>query len=78
MTIPFYAYVLILAALLFLPTRKIIWVLSCRRLERKLARDLESREIAGQKQRAGFIAFFVVLVFSFLFNASTVGVPHGG
>ncbi len=69
----FYISVLVLAALLFLPASRIVWVMSVRRLERKLQRKLDENEIAGQKQRARFIALFLVLIFSWLFNMQLPG-----
>jgi len=74
----FYGSVVVLAALLFLPTTRFIWVLSVRRLERKLERPLSEAERLGQHNRARIIALFVVIVFSLLFNASTLGLPRGG
>nr|VFJ87754.1 MAG: hypothetical protein BECKH772A_GA0070896_100053 [Candidatus Kentron sp. H]VFJ89500.1 MAG: hypothetical protein BECKH772B_GA0070898_100053 [Candidatus Kentron sp. H]VFJ96150.1 MAG: hypothetical protein BECKH772C_GA0070978_100053 [Candidatus Kentron sp. H] len=64
----FFGSVLILALLLFLPVSKLMWVLSVRRVERRLGRALTDRERQGQLSRARFLAIFVVLVFSFLFN----------
>ena len=73
----FYFSVLLLSALLFLPAAKLIWVLSVRRLTKKLGRDLEESEITGQKSRARLIALLVVLAFSFFFNLALLGVPDG-
>jgi hypothetical protein len=74
----FILWVLLLAALLFWPMSKLIWVLSVRRLQRKLARALDENEIAGQIMRARVISAFVSLLFSFLYNASTIGLPGSG
>ncbi|MCK5361932.1 MAG: hypothetical protein KAR22_03130 [Gammaproteobacteria bacterium] len=74
----FILWVLLLAALLFWPMSKLIWVLSVRRLQRKLARALDEKEIAGQITRARLISVFVSLLFSFLYNASTIGLPGSG
>ena len=68
----------VLAALLFVPATRLIWVLSVRRLERKLERQLGENERVGQLNRARLIALFVVMVFSLLFNASLLGLPQGG
>ena len=73
----FYFSVAVLAALLFFPASKMIWVMSVRRLQRKLSRELEPQEIEGQKVRARIIALLVVLVFSWLFNIQLLGNPHG-
>ncbi len=74
----FILWVLLLAALLFWPMSKLIWVLSVRRLQRKLARALDEKEIAGQITRARVISVFVSLLFSFLYNASTIGLLGNG
>ncbi len=60
--------VVVLAVLLFIPISKLIWVFSVRRLQRKLNRELNETEIAGQMTRARFLSIFVSLVFSYLFN----------
>jgi hypothetical protein len=71
-------WVLVLAALLFLPVSKLIWVLSVRRLQRKTGRELSEEELQGQLKRARVIAVFVALIFSLLFNANLMGIPHNG
>ena len=78
MTIYFWTSVLVLAALLFYPVSKLVWVLSVRRLQRKLGRELDGVEIQGQRQRAWVVAAFVVLIFSWLYNFSRIGPPGGG
>ena len=70
--------VLVLAALLFFPISKLIWVFSVRRLQRKLNRELNQTEIAGQMTRARFISIFVSLMFSYLFNLNMIGIPTHG
>lgn len=69
--------VLVLAALLFIPVTRVIWMMSCRRLHRKLDRELTDTEMQGQKQRARVVALIVVLVFSYFFNASLLENLHG-
>lgn len=69
---------LALAALLFLPASKLIWVLAVRRLQRKTNRELSQQEINGQLTRARFVALLLVLVFSYLFNLKLLGVPGNG
>nr|VFK11844.1 MAG: hypothetical protein BECKLPF1236B_GA0070989_10265 [Candidatus Kentron sp. LPFa] len=64
----FLASVIILALLLFVPVSRLMWVLSVRRLERRLGRETSEQERRGQLSRARFLAVFVVLIFSFLFN----------
>lgn len=70
--------VLVLALLLFFPVSKIIWVISVRRLEKKLQHQLSPEEITGQLARARFIAIPIVLIFSFLFNLNLIGLSSGG
>lgn len=60
----------VLSALLFFPTSKLIWVISVRRLQKKSKKELSKTEIDGQLNRARIIAIFVVLIFSYLFNIS--------
>ena len=66
--LPFEIAVIVLALLLFFPVSKFIWVMSVRRLERKLGKELTEQERQGQRNRARVIAAFVSLVFSLLFN----------
>lgn len=73
----FYFSFLVLALLLFIPATKMIWVMSVRRMQRKMARELTQEEIAGQKRRARFIAVPIVAVFSWLFNMQLLGMTHG-
>lgn len=70
--------VAVLAVLLFFPVSKLIWVLSVRRLQRRSGRELSEVELEGQRRRARVIAAFVVLIFSFLFNANLLGLPGNG
>jgi dolichol kinase len=70
--------VLILTALLFFPMSKLVWVLSVRRLERRLKRKLSEEEIDGQLRRARLIAVILALLFSFLFSANIIGIPANG
>jgi len=74
----FILWVLLLAALLFWPLSKLVFVLSVRRLQRKLARELDDTEVAGQMNRARVISAFVSVLFSYLYNLSTIGMPTGG
>ena len=70
--------VVVLAVLLFFPITKLIWVFSVRRLQRKLNRELNETEIAGQMTRARFLSIFVSLLFSYLFNLNLIGLPTNG
>ncbi len=60
--------VAVLAALLFWPASKMIWVMSVRRLERKRGQPLTDPERAGQRHRARFLAIVICTIFSALFN----------
>ncbi|MGH6904804.1 MAG: hypothetical protein ACREIR_18920 [Geminicoccaceae bacterium] len=60
--------VVVLAALLFLPAAQLVWVLSVRRLERKLGQPLSVGKREGQRNRARLIAVVVCVIFSALFN----------
>ncbi len=70
--------VAILAALLFLPASRLIWVLSVRRLERKDGRALSDAERAGQLNRARFLAALLSVAFSALFNFQILGMGRFG
>ena len=71
----FTLWVVLLAALLFWPMSKLVWVMSVRRLQRKLERELSKEELDGQLNRARIISVFVSLLFSFLYNLHTIGLP---
>ena len=77
MTAYFYVSVLILAALLFIPASKLIWVMSVRRLQRKTGHELSESEQQGQKNRARIIAFVLVMIFSWFFNLNLQGISYG-
>ena len=70
--------VVVLAVMLFFPATNLIWVASVRRQQRKLSRELDANELQGQKKRARFIAFFICLLFSFLFCLNIIGMPKNG
>jgi len=74
----FFISVIVLAVLLFFPLSKLIWVLSVRRLQRKLNRELNETELAGQMTRARFISIFISLLFSYVFNLNLIGMPTHG
>ena len=61
-------WTLALAVALWWPAGRLVWVLSVRRLERKLDRKLDANEIDGQKRRAWVISAALCLLFSALFN----------
>ncbi len=76
--LPFEIAVIVLALLLFFPVSNFIWVLSVRRLERKLGKELSEQERQGQRTRARVIAAFVSLTFSLLFNTHLMKVMESG
>lgn len=59
-------------ALIF-PVSRLIWVVSVRRLQKRLKKQLNEQELVAQKQRSYFIGFFVSLIFSALFNFRQLG-----
>lgn len=69
--------VLLLAALLYWPVARLVWVLSVRRLERRAGAALDADERRGQLRRARLISLVLVIGFSMLFNAAMLGVPGG-
>lgn len=74
--------VVVLAALLFLPVARMVWVLAVRRLERKLGHALSAEEREGQLNRARFLAILLCTLFSLLFNwqilaPAASGAAHG-
>lgn len=71
----FFGWSALLAAMLFFPASRLVWTLSVRRQERKRKRKLDKTEISGQMQRARFITFFLVVIFSLMFNANIFGFP---
>jgi hypothetical protein len=77
MNLYFYLSVAVLAVLLFFPSSKLIWVLSVRRAQRKLGRELSAQEIKGQRSRARFIAVLLVTLFSWFFNLQLQSALHG-
>ena len=64
----FYLSVLILAAALYIPVNKLIWVLSVRRIEKKSKSKLNEYQRNLQKNRSRFISILLVFIFSYLFN----------
>jgi hypothetical protein len=60
--------VAVLAGLLFWPVSKLVWVMSVRRLERRLGQPLSEQERQGQLNRARFLALVLCVAFSALFN----------
>ena len=71
----FFGWSALLAVMLFFPVSKLVWTLSVRRQERKQSRKLDDTELSGQRQRARFITFFLVVVFALMFNVNIFGFP---
>lgn len=74
----YWGSVVVLAGLLFFPVSKLVWVLSVRRLVRKLGRPLDEAEQHGQQNRARFIALLACVVFSALFNWQILDMARHG
>ncbi len=62
----------LLAALLFVPVSRMIWVMQVRRLERKLGRESTTEERARQRRTARVIGAFIAVTFAFLYNRTLV------
>lgn len=67
-----------LAGLLFWPVSKLVWVMSVRRLERRLGQPLCDQERQGQLNRARFLAMVLCVAFSALFNYQLLDVASHG
>lgn len=68
-------WTLALAAALWWPVARLVWVLSVRRLERRSGAPLDSAARAGQRRRAGVLAVPIALVFAALFNLHLLDAP---
>ena len=66
--------VIILALLLYYPVNKMIFVLSVRRLERRIGKQLNDDQKNGQLKRSRFISIILILCFSCLFNINILTV----
>ena len=66
--------VIILALLLYYPVNKMIFVLSVRRLERRIGKQLNDDQKIGQLKRSRFISIILILCFSCLFNINILSV----
>jgi hypothetical protein len=74
----YWLWVAALALALFVPVSKLVWVLSVRRLERRLGHPLSDQDRAGQLNRARFVAIVVCVAFSALFNYHLLDMPGHG
>ena len=66
--------VIILALLLYYPVNKMIFVLSVRRLERRIGKQLNDDQKNGQLKRSRFISIILILCFSCLFNINILSI----
>ena len=68
----------VLAGLLFWPVSKLVWVMSVRRLERRLGQPLSDKERQSQLNRARFLAIVLCVAFSALFNYQMLDMSRHG
>ena len=61
-----YLWIVLLAALLFVPVRQLIWILQVRRAQKKVG-EIDARDQARLKRRAGFSASLVCLIFAYFY-----------
>jgi hypothetical protein len=73
----YWVSVVVLAGLLLWPVAKLVWVLSVRRLERRLGHPLSAREQQGQRGRAWFLAIVLCSIIAALFNNQILDMAHG-
>jgi hypothetical protein len=66
--------VILLIVLLFYPVNKLIFVLSIRRLEKKIGKSLNKEEKSGQLKRSRFISLVLLIIFSCLFNINLINI----
>ncbi len=59
-----YLWMVLLAAMLFLPVRQMIWVLMVRRAQKKQGQDIDTTEQERLKSRAAVTAALLCFVFS--------------
>lgn len=68
-----YLWAAILALALFLPVRRLIWIMMVRRAER--VTDTDEAERARLHRRAGVTAALLCFIFSVLYTATLFGGP---
>ncbi|PPR15576.1 MAG: hypothetical protein CFH33_01349 [Alphaproteobacteria bacterium MarineAlpha9_Bin3] len=66
--------VIVLSVLLYYPVNKLIFVLSVRRLEKKIGKKLNNFQKSGQLRRSRFISIFLIIIFSCLFNINILDI----
>lgn len=75
LTAPLYQAIaiLVLALALFVPVRRLIWVIAVRREEARLGRPTEAARRQRLRQRASWLAAVVSALFSLLYVHATAG-----
>ncbi|MDD9904191.1 MAG: hypothetical protein OXT06_11525 [Rhodospirillaceae bacterium] len=63
-----YLWAVVLAGALFLPVRRLIWVLMVRRATRSA--EIDEKEQERLRRRASFTATLLCFIFSFLYTAT--------
>lgn len=64
----FWGTTAVLAAALYFPVYRIIWVMRVRRLERKLERQSTGEERENLRRNTRLISAVIVICFAYLFN----------
>ena len=64
---------LLLFAMLYYPTYRLVLTMSVRRLQKKLKKELDEQEVSGQTRRAHFITIILLVIFSATYNAYRFG-----
>ncbi|MBE8182712.1 MAG: hypothetical protein HAW61_04230 [Candidatus Portiera sp.] len=59
----------VLFAMLYYPVHKMIYIMSVRRMQKKLKKDLNDKEQLGQKRRAHFVTIILLVIFSAIYNS---------
>lgn len=62
-----WVWTIVLGGLLFYPTRQLLWVLSVRRLERRLGKPTSEEERGSLKRRTTVTAVLLCFVFSVVY-----------
>ena len=70
----YFLNVIVLSLLLYYPVNKLIFVLSVRRLEKKIGKQLNNIQKSGQLRRSRFISILLIIIFSCLFNINILDI----
>lgn len=76
--IQYWLWVALLTASLFMPTAKLIWAISVRRLEKRLGHEMDLSERVAQQHRARSIALLLCFTFAALFNYQSLQMATHG